>query len=419
MKMRAFVVMGFGVAAMAFGCTVGPDKDGPLGSTESALNAPVTLIGPGPVIVDAQGTDYQQIDVDLAHSQTLAAGTYVAESFSYQFSLFDSGPGLGFGTPRGSITPLLLTFDGSNYTPVAIGAPVTYAGPTAFISTSFGGSGTFTLAASTTIYAGLYWYDPPGSTPGPDRMPVGCTLTTGSTFILYSSPTGAGGANPPVVGTPISGFGGAASGIFQRAYNFDIGVSPQTSERSIEICHHPPGNPTNVQDITVGASAVPAHLAHGDSTGPCTTAPITFTAWLGDGQALNDAITAAEQTYGSRNPPAVTIPYTSVQQNSNLKVFSPQQDGSVIILKSGSIVTSATLTMGEPSGGGLTLQCAVNGQAMGANVVPGGAMYTMSVNFSWTANAGDTLACSLQAPFYTGAVITTGSASALSMQWSP
>src|SRR5438477_606507 len=37
----------------------------------------------------------------------------------------------------------------------------------------------------------------------------------------------------------------------------------------VTICHRPPGNPSNEHTITVGASAVPAHLAHGDHLGPC------------------------------------------------------------------------------------------------------------------------------------------------------
>jgi ABC-type sugar transport system substrate-binding protein len=35
-------------------------------------------------------------------------------------------------------------------------------------------------------------------------------------------------------------------------------------EEKVTICHIPPGNPENAHEITVGASAVPAHLAHGD-----------------------------------------------------------------------------------------------------------------------------------------------------------
>ena len=40
-------------------------------------------------------------------------------------------------------------------------------------------------------------------------------------------------------------------------------------EPQVTLCHYPPGNPSNAQEITVGASAVPAHLAHGDFVGPC------------------------------------------------------------------------------------------------------------------------------------------------------
>ena len=41
------------------------------------------------------------------------------------------------------------------------------------------------------------------------------------------------------------------------------------AEGGIEICHRPPENPENARTITVGASAVPAHLSHGDSLGAC------------------------------------------------------------------------------------------------------------------------------------------------------
>lgn len=37
----------------------------------------------------------------------------------------------------------------------------------------------------------------------------------------------------------------------------------------VDICHRPPGNPANFHTITVGAPAVPAHLAHGDREGDC------------------------------------------------------------------------------------------------------------------------------------------------------
>ncbi len=45
-------------------------------------------------------------------------------------------------------------------------------------------------------------------------------------------------------------------------------------EEKVTICHIPPGNPENAHTITVGASAVPAHIAnHGDSVGECGGGP--------------------------------------------------------------------------------------------------------------------------------------------------
>ncbi len=40
-------------------------------------------------------------------------------------------------------------------------------------------------------------------------------------------------------------------------------------KEKVTICHIPPGNPSNAHTITVGASAVNAHLNHGDTLGEC------------------------------------------------------------------------------------------------------------------------------------------------------
>jgi hypothetical protein len=37
----------------------------------------------------------------------------------------------------------------------------------------------------------------------------------------------------------------------------------------VTLCHIPPGNPSKARTITVEAGAAPAHLAHGDTLGPC------------------------------------------------------------------------------------------------------------------------------------------------------
>ncbi|HUP00627.1 MAG TPA: carboxypeptidase-like regulatory domain-containing protein [Gemmatimonadota bacterium] len=46
-------------------------------------------------------------------------------------------------------------------------------------------------------------------------------------------------------------------------------VNVQGGEDRVAVCHFPPGNPENFHTIFVGPAAVPAHLAHGDTEGPC------------------------------------------------------------------------------------------------------------------------------------------------------
>jgi predicted lipid-binding transport protein (Tim44 family) len=64
----------------------------------------------------------------------------------------------------------------------------------------------------------------------------------------------------------------------QSANQSSANASAQGNERSsarkqyeekVAICHRPPGNPDNPNTIFVPESAVPAHLAHGDTRGPC------------------------------------------------------------------------------------------------------------------------------------------------------
>lgn len=46
-------------------------------------------------------------------------------------------------------------------------------------------------------------------------------------------------------------------------------VRNQLDQGWVTICHFPPGNPGNVQTITISVNALPAHLAHGDYVGSC------------------------------------------------------------------------------------------------------------------------------------------------------
>ena len=53
-------------------------------------------------------------------------------------------------------------------------------------------------------------------------------------------------------------------------------IAERSDWDKVTICHYPPGNPDNVQVITVDISALPAHLAHGDGIYPyCSGTPQT------------------------------------------------------------------------------------------------------------------------------------------------
>jgi len=45
--------------------------------------------------------------------------------------------------------------------------------------------------------------------------------------------------------------------------------SAKGGDAKVTVCHVPPGNPDNAHAIEVGAAAVGAHLAHGDTLGDC------------------------------------------------------------------------------------------------------------------------------------------------------
>jgi hypothetical protein len=64
-------------------------------------------------------------------------------------------------------------------------------------------------------------------------------------------------------------FAWAASAAPLQTSNNGANVGYGYGAAKVTICHIPPGNPSNAHTITVGASAVPAHLAHGDTLGPC------------------------------------------------------------------------------------------------------------------------------------------------------
>ncbi len=54
-------------------------------------------------------------------------------------------------------------------------------------------------------------------------------------------------------------------------------VAAQGKNEKVTICHIPPGNPANAHTITVSVNALDAHLAHGDTQGPCPATSVDTT----------------------------------------------------------------------------------------------------------------------------------------------
>jgi hypothetical protein len=159
-----------------------------------------TSLGPGNVATTNQDGSFDMIVIDLTTPAVLAPGSYTATLFNYEF--------LQTLATTGIITPLLATGGGSSFTPIAIGDSVPFTGGTGFISTPFGGTNSFTLAASTTVFAGFFW----DANVAGDLMPIGfLSLASGNlAFIRYAAAGGgqSAGADPPIIGTPISGGAG-------------------------------------------------------------------------------------------------------------------------------------------------------------------------------------------------------------------
>jgi LPXTG-motif cell wall-anchored protein len=55
-----------------------------------------------------------------------------------------------------------------------------------------------------------------------------------------------------------------------------LGATPAAAgsdDGRVAVCHVPPGNPSNAHTIVISENALRAHLAHGDTLGPCTYPP--------------------------------------------------------------------------------------------------------------------------------------------------
>jgi hypothetical protein len=69
--------------------------------------------------------------------------------------------------------------------------------------------------------------------------------------------------NPQQIEIPLSAWPA------HQAHGDLLGPCPAVEEEKVTICHYPPGNTGNPQQIEIPLSAWPAHQAHGDKLGPC------------------------------------------------------------------------------------------------------------------------------------------------------
>lgn len=159
-----------------------------------------------------------------------------------------------------------------------------------------------------------------------------------------------------------------------------IGAAPAAAgsdDGKITICHVPPGNPANAHTIEISVNALPAHLAHGDTVGPCTYPPrstallapstvapgASFQATFGGcslGETVNFVFNGTT-TPGRCNGPAgeSRLPNVAGLPSATVTLVAPTTPGTYTIVATGATsgaTASATVTVlgATPGGGGAT-----------------------------------------------------------------
>ncbi len=184
-----------------------------------AISADAATIGAGVGILTLPGAnnafdtssdgsnDQSRQNLDETFFVTLPAGTYTATSWQYNAG------------QTGSVTPYLAILTGSDsYQIIAVGDLQTITGGFGLDTTvAFGGSSsTFTLGASTNVYAGITNPKQIGS-----QNPILTNLASGATVDHDNNVDG--NMSPAVLGGTVDGFGHANLG---RSYAFSVNVVP-------------------------------------------------------------------------------------------------------------------------------------------------------------------------------------------------
>ena len=129
--------------------------------------------------------------------------------------------------------------------------------------------------------------------------------------------------------------------------SIEFGSLP-ADEGRVELCHIPPGKSQNRHSITVGASAVDAHLAHGDYLGPCrevvldlalsqlcSDAPADVRRWQihnpnGFEVAVTWTLVETGQTATATAPPGDSYFFTGSAPESNTSTLAWQDEAGAI-----------------------------------------------------------------------------------------
>ncbi|NIM25328.1 MAG: hypothetical protein GTN97_01480, partial [Nitrosopumilaceae archaeon] len=91
----------------------------------------------------------------------------------------------------------------------------------------------------------------------------------------------------------------------------------------IEICHLPPGNPENIQTISVSPSALEAHLDHGDGIGDCENNFAALTVYK---EVVND---------NDGNKTSSDFTMTVTKSNGDILTFPGSSSGTTILIPDG------------------------------------------------------------------------------------
>jgi hypothetical protein len=98
----------------------------------------------------------------------------------------------------------------------------------------------------------------------------------------------------------------------------------KSESRKVTICHIPPGNKSAEHTITVDQSAVPAHMAHGDSMGPCP-------GWVNQSYIESLPTCAAIIAAGAPTVDGCWVPSSALGNDTALNAYFEQIQSGVVL----------------------------------------------------------------------------------------